>query len=257
MLHLAWEWPRVLFEANRLGYSWPLLLQRAPRGDGHPVLVLPGFMAGDGSTLILRHFLSRLGYVALPWLHGRNTGKLRQLEGAIRRFYRAYQVSGQKISLVGQSLGGVYAREFAREFPDAVRCVITLGSPFAGDDEYTTIPLIKEWFEAVSGHTEEELRQRSRNPGDPRAPLGLPSTAIYSKTDGITHWRMCVDRENDLAENVEVRASHIGMAVNPDVLQVVADRLAQSPQDWKKFDRSAWCRRWIYPEPVAPDMLAN
>ena len=84
---------------------------------------------------------------------------------------------------------------------------------------------------------------------DPRAPLGLPSTAIYSKTDGVAAWLSCVDRESELAENVEVRASHTGMAMNPDVLHVVADRLAQDPSDWRRFDRTQGCRYWIYPEP--------
>ncbi len=240
----------MLFEVGRLGYSWPLLLQQAQRGDGHPVMVLPGFLAGDDSTLILRRFLTRLGYVVLPWLHGRNTGKPHLFDGAMRRFYRAHHASGEKVSLVGQSLGGIYAREIAREFPDAVRCVITLGSPFAAeDDEHTAIPLVRQLFELLSEHTAEEMRQRMGDHDDPRAPLGLPSTAVYSRTDGVVAWRACVDREGDLTENVEVRASHVGMAMNPDVLLVVADRLAQVPGDWQRFDRHAGCRRWIYPNP--------
>ncbi len=245
-----WELPRVLFEASRFGLSWPLLLQKAPRGDGHAVMVLPGFLGGDDSTLILRRFLTRLDYVTLPWLHGRNTGNPHQFEGALMRFYRAHHASGEKISLVGQSLGGIYAREIARRFPDAVRCVITLGSPFAGkDDDHTAIPLVRQLFQTLSGHTAAEMRKRMWDHDDPRAPLGMPSTAIYSRTDGVAAWLACVDRESETAENVEVRASHTGMAINPDVLHVVADRLAQNPDDWRRFDRTRGCRPWIYPEP--------
>ena len=250
--NLAWELPRLFLEISRLGFSWPLLLQKAARGDGHPVMVLPGFLGGDDSTLILRRFLTRLGYVSLPWLHGRNTGNPDLLDGAILRFYRAHHASGEKISLIGQSLGGIYAREIARKFPDAVRCVITLGSPFAAqDDAHTAIPMVTRLFESLSGHTAEEMRQRMRDHDDPRAPLGMPSTAIYSRTDGVAYWRACMDRESELAENVEVRASHTGMAMNPDILHVIADRLAQDPDDWHRFDRSFGCRPWVYPEPFS------
>ena len=248
---LMWELPRVLLETSRLGLTWPLLLQQAPRGDGHAVMVLPGFMGGDDSTLVLRRFLTSLGYVALPWLHGRNVGNPHQFDGALMRFYRAHHKSGEKISIIGQSLGGIYAREIARHFPYAVRSVITLGSPFAGsDDEHTAVPMVRRLFELVSGHQTSEMRKRMFDRDNPRAPLGLPSTAIYSKTDAIAAWLACVDQESELAENVEVRASHTGMAVNPDVLHVIADRLAQDPDNWQRFDRNQGCRSWIYPEPV-------
>lgn len=208
-------------------------------------------MGGDDSTLILRRFLTRLGYVALPWLHGRNIGNPHQFDGALMRFYRTHHKYGEKISLVGQSLGGIYAREIARHFPDAVRCVITLGSPFAGgDDEHTAVPVVRWLFELVSGHSTNELRRRMRSRDDPRAPLGVPSTAIYSRTDGVAAWLSCVDRESELAENIEVRASHTGMAMNSDVLHVIADRLAQAPGNWHRFDRAKGCRAWVYPEPV-------
>ena len=249
---LAWELPRVLTEVSRLGLTWPLLLGQAPRGDGHAVMVLPGFLGGDDSTVILRQFLTRLGYVTLPWLHGRNVGKLHQVEGALMRFYRAHHKSGEKISLVGQSLGGIYAREIARRLPQATRCVITLGSPFAGADaEHMANSLVRRLFERLSGHTAQEMRDHMFDQDDPRAPLGMPSTAIYSKTDGVAAWMACVDRESRLAENVEVRASHVGMAMNPDVLHVIADRLAQDPDDWRRFERKKGCRSWIYPEPAS------
>ena len=215
-------------------------------------MVLPGFLGGDDSTMILRQFLTRLGYVTLPWLHGRNVGNPHQFFGALTRFYRAHLKSGDKISLLGQSLGGIYAREIARRLPHAVRCVITLGSPFAGgDDEHTANPLVRKLFEQLAGHTAEEMRGLMLDHDDPRAPLGMPSTAVYSKTDGVAAWLACVDRESELAENVEVRASHVGMAVNPDVLHVIADRLAQDPNNWQRFERTKGCRSWIYPEPAS------
>ena len=93
---LIWELPRVLSEVSRLGFSWPILLRQAPPGDGHPVMVLPGFLGGDDSTLILRQFLTRLGYATLPWLHGRNVGNPHQFDGALLRFYRAHQKSGRE-----------------------------------------------------------------------------------------------------------------------------------------------------------------
>ena len=147
MLDFAWEFPRVLFEVGRLACSWELLVADNRRGSRCPVMVLPGFLGGDDSTLILRRFLTRLGYTTLPWLQGQNTGQMELLDGAIRRFYKAHQVYGEKIALVGQSLGGIYAREIAREFPDAVRCVVTLGSPFAADDDGAAIPVVQELFE--------------------------------------------------------------------------------------------------------------
>ncbi len=246
----AWEFPRLFFEASRLSLSWPLLLQQATPTDGHPVMVLPGFLMGDDSTFVLRRFLSRLGHQALPWLHGRNTGRPEQVEGAALRFYRAYRTSGEKISLVGQSLGGIYARQIARRFPDAVRCVITLGSPFAAEDvEHAALSIIPKLYKAMTGHSAEEMRKRLMGDEDPRTPLGVPSTAIYSKTDGVAAWEACVDGEGELVENIEVRASHTGMAINPDVFHVVADRLAQDPDNWQPFDGSQGCRSWFYPNP--------
>jgi pimeloyl-ACP methyl ester carboxylesterase len=251
MADFATEGPRVLLELTRLGFEWNSLLHLAQRGDGHAVMVLPGFMGGDDSTLVLRRFLTRLGYAVLPWLQGRNTGKPAQLEGAVRRFYRAHHAAGDKISLVGQSLGGIYAREIARDLPDAVRCVITLGSPFGGDDETAANPIVQEMFESMSGQTAEAMRARMRKDGtDPQAPPPMPSTAIYSRRDGVAAWHACIQHGSALAENVEVVGSHTGMAMNPDVLRVVADRLAQDPACWQEFDRGRGCNCWIYPKPA-------
>lgn len=244
------ELPRVLLEATMLGVTWGILKANAPRGDGHPVMVMPGFMGGDESTLLLRRFLTSLGYKVLPWLQGRNLGRPELLEGAMRRFYRAWQAYETPISLVGQSLGGVFSREIARKFPDATRCVITLGSPFAATEHGNTNPMIGRLFEEMSGLSVEEMRARFGQ-GDPRAALPMPSTAIYSKRDGVVAWDTCIERDSPLAESIEVQGSHSGMAVSPDVLHVVADRLAENPAKWRKFDRKLGMRCLVYPTPTS------
>lgn len=249
MMDFAAELPRVMFEMARLSMSWGAMLYLGARGDGHPVMVLPGFTAGDESTLILRRFLTRLGYLSLPWLQGQNTGEPELLEGAMRRVYRAHLAYGEKISIVGQSLGGIYAREIAREFPQAVRCVVTLGSPFAAEDESSTNPFVQRLFESMSGQTVDDMRERLHGT-DPRAPLEMPATAIYSKNDGVAAWHTCLQRESEISENVEVVGSHSGMAMNPDVLHVVADRLSQDPSNWTRFDGRRGCGSFVYPKPA-------
>ncbi len=250
-LQLAAEGPRVLVEASMLMVSWGSLRRLAPQGDAHPVLVLPGFMGGDGSTLLLRRYLDSLGYSSLPWLQGQNIGRLELLEGVMRRFYRAHQSYGTQISLIGQSLGGVFARKIAQQFPDAVRCVITLGSPFNSQSDEVANPAVARLFESVSGSTVEEMRQQSEA-FEASEPIEVPSTAIYSRTDGVVDWRACIEPATEISENVEVRGSHSGMAVAPDVLHVIADRLAQNPQAWQPFNRSKACRSLYYPTPKNP-----
>ena len=245
------EMPRTLAETAALSFAWPLLRQMAPSGDGHPVMVLPGFLGGDDSTLSLRRFLTRLGYVPLPWLEGTNTGRPEQLHAAARRFYRLKRSTDRKISLVGQSLGGVYAREIAREFPEAVRSVVTLGSPFGATGDEETNPMVAQLFERLSGLEIEDMQERLGGI-DPRTPLGLPSTAVYSKTDGVVAWQTCLEQVTPLTENIEVYGSHSGMASNPHVLHVIADRLAQPLGEWQKFDRTRAGRACVFPPPVDP-----
>lgn len=247
MLHSAMELPRVLLEITSLAYAWPWL-GAAPRGDGHPVLVLPGFTAGDDSTALLRQFLSRLGYRPLPWTLGQNTGSFDLQERLIHHFHKLSEECDQKISLVGQSLGGVFARELARQFSDAVRLVITLGSPFASAGPESTNPLVGRLFQYVSGMNREEMRAQMLN-GVAEAPP-VPSTAVYSRADGVVHWSACVEYPGDQAESVEVHGSHSGMALNPLVFHVVADRLSQREGAWRPFERTRGCRALLYPQPA-------
>lgn len=205
---------RALAEMASLFSSAPFLHQ-APRGERHAVLVLPGFGAGDRSTAVLREYIGSRGYDALPWLLGRNLGPDAELMRELpRRLASVYHDSGdRKVSLVGWSLGGVYARQLAHRFPEAVRQVITLGSPFGGRRR-TTLP-------------------------------GVPATAVFSKSDGIVPWQIAAERPSPSAENIEVYGSHVGLGFNPAVLYAVADRLAQKEDGRQPFERRGW-KRFVY-----------
>lgn len=243
----AAELPRVILEVASLAYTWPLL-STAPCGDRHPVLVLPGFTAGDESTLLLRRFLSRLKYRALPWQLGQNTGSFELRDALIEHFDRITSTLDCKLSIVGQSLGGIYARQLAQLFPNRIRQIITLGSPFASKGPESTNPLVAKLFRYMSGMSENDMREQMLNYA--KKPPPVPSTAIYSKSDGVVHWRSCLEFAGEQAENVEIIGSHSGMAVNPVVLNVIADRLAQPEGNWRPFKRNKGIRAWIYPTPV-------
>ena len=224
---------RGLFELNSSLLLSPLLLC-APKGDGHPVLALPGFLASDLSMAPMRRYLKELGYDAHTWNMGRNLGGLSSLRGALRDLLKqTYETTGRKVSIVGWSLGGVYARDLALQLPDMVRSVITLGSPFANDVRATNATRL---YEALSGEgVNDNPEIREAIAGD----LQVPATSIYSRTDGIVNHRTCLLRPSETAENIEVYlASHVGLGVNPAALWAVADRLAQREGEFRRFDRS-------------------
>jgi pimeloyl-ACP methyl ester carboxylesterase len=224
---------RGIFEFNASVLLSPLLM-RAPRGDGHPVLALPGFLASDLSMAPMRRYLKELGYDAYGWKLGRNTGGVARRRAALRdRLAEIHAATGRKVSLVGWSLGGIYARDLALHAPDMVRYVVTLGSPFAGDVRATNATRL---YEAMSGEVvEEDSELRRAIAGD----LPVPTTSIYSRTDGIVNWRTCLLRPSDTAENIEVHlASHTGLGVNAAALWAVADRLAQTEGQFEQFSRA-------------------
>jgi len=224
---------RSLFELNSSLLLSPLLL-RAPKGDGHPVLTLPGFLASDLSMAPMRRYLKELGYDAYAWNMGRNFGGVASKRAALRDLLkRIHETTGRKVSLIGWSLGGIYARDLALQMPDMVRAVITLGSPFANDIRATNATRL---YEALSGEAVDDNPDiREAIAGD----LPVPATSIYSRTDGIVNWRTTQLRPSSTAENIEVHlASHIGLGVNPAALWAVADRLAQAEGEFKQFDRS-------------------
>lgn len=224
---------RGIFEFNASLLLSPLLM-RAPRGDGHPVLLLPGFLASDLSMAPMRRYLRELGYDAHAWRMGRNLGGVARMRLALRdRLAGIHAATGRKVSIVGWSLGGVYARDLALQAPDMVRYVVTLGSPFANDVRATNATRL---YEALSGEgADDDPELRAAIAGD----LPVPATSIYSRTDGIVNWRTCLLRPSDTAENIEIHlASHVGLGVNPAALWAVADRLAQPEGEFRQFDRS-------------------
>src|SRR6266480_2504569 len=224
---------RGIFEFNASLMLSPLLMG-APRGDGHPVLTLPGFLASDLSVAPIRRKKKELGYDAYTWNMGRNVGGVSRMRLSLRdRLAEINAATGRKVSIVGWSLGGVYARDLALQAPGMVRSVVTLGSPFANDVRATNATRL---YEALSGETAEENPElREAIAGD----LPVPATSIYSRADGIVNWRTCILRPSGTSENIEVHlASHVGLGVNAAALWAVADRLAQPEGEFKQFDRS-------------------
>ena len=222
---------RSLLELNSSLLLSPLLMQ-APKGDGHPVLALPGFLASDLSMAPLRRYLKALGYDTHAWNMGRNFGGVGSKRGALRDLVkRIHESTGRKISIVGWSLGGVYARDLAVQLPDMVRSIITLGSPFADDIRATNATRL---YELLSGEGIDDIPQiREAIAGD----MPVPTTSIYSRTDGIVNWHTSLVRQSATAENIEVHlASHVGLGVNPAALWAIADRLALPEGEFRPFD---------------------
>jgi pimeloyl-ACP methyl ester carboxylesterase len=221
--------------------AWPIL-RKAPAGDGHPVLVIPGLAANDLSTTPLRLFLRQMGYRPYPWNFGLNLGpRTGVLKGCIEHVREIAARHGEPVSLIGWSLGGIYAREVAKEVPDAVRCVITLGTPFDGPARATNAWRLFEW---VSGtrHDDDTLRARIRELPP------VPTTSILSRSDGIVAWQCSVNPAHERAETIEIHASHIGMGGNPMALYAIADRLAQRPGAWRAFECDG-LRKFFYRRP--------
>jgi pimeloyl-ACP methyl ester carboxylesterase len=210
------------------------LARTARAGDGHPVLVLPGLLAGDLSTLPLRRFLRALCYDAQGWELGVNMGPTPELREKLGSRFAALRArhEGRRVSLVGWSLGGIYARELARARPDEVRLVITLATPFR---DLSATPAARLVPLRPGGRPLREARELHEHL---RRPLPVPSTSIYSKTDGIVSWRGCLEEEGPQRENVEVACSHTGMGFHAEALAVIADRLAQPEGTWRPFRRA-------------------
>ena len=246
---LATEPMRAVIEAGAFGASWGAMVSLLPSGDGHPVLVLPGFGASDLYTCSLRAYLSALGYDAKPWRLGRNLGSAALLTKLDQRFNQLSARLGQPVSIVGHSLGGVYARELARAYPEQVRQVIALGSPFAMDSQDASSPGLARLYRRLAAGAkslESAARpDRLRISEQRHLPPPVPTTSIYSKGDGVVDWRHCLEQSSAQTENVEVSSSHLGMALHPGALYVVADRLQHTKQRWRKFRKpGTWRERW-------------
>jgi pimeloyl-ACP methyl ester carboxylesterase len=235
---------RALWEFGLVIPAWPFL-RHAPKGDGHSVIVFPGLSAGDGSTLPMRSFLEKLGYDVSGWNQGFNFGpRAGVLQAARQQVIDTCQATGNMVSLIGWSLGGIYARELAKELPQCVRSVITMGTPFAGSHHSTNAWRLYQLTSGRDIHAEVEHFDL------PTAPP-MPTTSIFSRTDGVVAWPASIQapsRINPLTENLEVYASHIGLGLNPSAWWAVADRLAQIQGQWKPFERRQGLHGRVFPD---------
>jgi pimeloyl-ACP methyl ester carboxylesterase len=201
---------RACMELGSLMAAAPILLA-APRGDGQPVLVLPGLSGGSGWTAWMRMYLRSIGHSVhsprFAGMKGRPTRVRRLLADRVDELADRH---GGPVSLVGWSVGGCFARQVAAADPRNVKQVVTLGTPLDG-----------MWYSEDQRHAAGLLQ--------------VPVTAIVSRTDGVFAWRRCVQRTSRRSENVEVPSSHLGMATNPFSYHVLADRLAQPAGTWRPY----------------------
>jgi len=215
-------------------------LAAAPRGQPHPVVVLPGLGADDRSTIAIRGFLESLGYQVQGWGRGRNVrAPDADVSAVAAQVTKLRNDSSLKVSLVGWSRGGIIAREVARQVPDAVRMVVTLGSPFAAPGASN----VRAIWKLLTGQkyeppTAERVSRLAK-------PIPVPATSIYTRADGVVAWRACLEEEGERRENVEVNTTHLGLGFHAPALWVIADRLAQSPGTWKPFRPGPMIAPWF------------
>lgn len=209
------ELPRLAFRSSELA--------RRPRGGGRPVVVYPGYGTTDASTAPLRAYLRGLGYDVHGWNLGRNRGDMHAVITPVLDQVRALaRRHEQPVALVGWSLGGVIAREAAREHPELVARVITFGTPVVGGPKYTAVAGIYREQGVDLDTLEREIAAL-----EAERPIQVPITAIYSAEDRVVAWQACLDTTSPRVEHVELRGTHTGLGFNPDVYRVVADRLAE------------------------------
>jgi triacylglycerol lipase len=212
---------------STFNYPW----HHVDRAESKVVMLIPGFMAGDATLIPLAHFLRMLGHrTVFSGILSNSKCPRDTLDDLTRRLVRAHERFGQRIVLIGQSLGGVYARALARENPALVERVITLGSPIRQPHDSTNyaVASIARSVAALRGKANGCLSENCQcglRITD-EAPVGVPVTVVYSRTDGVVHWQACIDNSGEPnVENVEILGSHCGMAVNVNAFRVIADRL--------------------------------
>jgi len=229
-----WLATEAVRAAAELGVSVPFrkYYKANECGDGHPVLVLPGFMASDFSTGPMRKFINDLGYTSHTWDLGRNYAKVTFINDLSEKLEALYEKHQQKISIIGWSLGGIYARQLAKKHPELTRQVITLGSPFRDITE----PNNASWlYNLLPGRKRIVDLEESLLTDIPK-PAPVPTTAIYTKEDGMVPWEVCLEEvEDDLHQNIQVRGSHLGLGVNLSVLEIIANRLQYKASNWEHF----------------------
>ncbi len=237
-LYTLTEW-RALLEMAALPYSLPALAA-APRGDGHPVLLLPGFMADEYTLIALQLFLRQRGYDVHTWGFGRNVGFQRRHAAALEQKIRyMHHKAGRKVSLVGWSLGGLFALYAAHEAPECVRGVITLGSPVSIDMQGSqSPPLVRALYQLIAhpmGPSAHAMLPRTKRLRERRKPP-VPTTCLYSLSDGVVPpQEATIEGDRRMHENVRVPGSHVGLGFNAIVMYIVADRLAQPEGQWQPF----------------------
>ena len=205
--------PRLMLAVPRLA--------RVPRGDGSPVVDIPGWRAPESSMAPLRAYLRRLGYQARTWGLGTNMGDPQgDAERMAESIAALSERAGSPVALVGWSLGGVIAREVAREIPENVSRVITYGTPVLGGPAHT---VAASNYEAGFGDEVDRIVAGL----DADAPISVPITAIFTRRDGIVAWQACIDRASPDVEHIEVSSTHIGLGIDPDVWEIVARTLAK------------------------------
>ena len=209
------------FKERAQSFRFRRKYQPITKGDGHPVLVIPGFLGNDRSTLALRKFLKRIGYKPYAWELGINLANFEDINTLEKKVNELYLKHQEKISIVGWSLGGIYARELSKRNPSIIQHIITTGSPFRGINQPNRV----NWLlRLLRGDVEKEIgADVIQSIAEPTAVL---TTSIYSKKDGAVPWQTCMEaKEDDLHKNIEVSSSHIGMPHNKEVLLVIAERL--------------------------------
>lgn len=204
-------------------------LRQAPRGDGHPVIVVPSFLHGDRHTQPLRRFLAGCGYAVEGWGLGANLGPTAAaLDGLESLLAKTDQRHGRKVTLIGHSLGGVIARELAKQHPERVRQLVLLAAPIRLPTASPLEPvyqLLTRWHHADAVGSAAEMN----------APPSVPVTAIYTKSDGIVAWESCREIEGGRRESVEVRGAHGTMVRSRAAWRIIAERLAQPEGDWRPY----------------------
>lgn len=214
---------RVGVEAGQLLLQLPLLRLQAKRGHGEPVIVLPGFMADDNSTLILRQYLNSIGYKAIAWGLGVNQRPMLSLLPEMQKLIdRTLDKHGTKVRLVGWSRGGIISRELARDTPEKISRVITIGSPVKGGVGASSIGAMVQRTVGMSSQAMSSLL-RERN----RTSIRVPVRAIFSKLDGVVNWQACIDDTTPDIEHYEIRGSHVGMGTNVDVFKLLPKLLRE------------------------------
>ena len=240
----------AITEAGRalteLGINYPYQsLSKSPQeeADGHPVMVLPGFMSTKSSTKLLREHVAKLGYPVYDWGMGRNFGKMEYMAALVERLEKIQEKHGQKVSIIGWSLGGVFAREIAKARPDLVRQVVTMGSPF----QDITHPNNVAWiYTLISGGKRVEDTDWALLENMPK-PAPVPTTAIYTKEDGIVPWHVCMEMQEDsLHQNIQVRGSHFGLGVNSSVFWIISDRLKYDKSNWRHFKAESYVKELLF-----------